>query len=57
MTGSFERDNLRVWATKKAAENNARKITAEFAAVGEARIFLAVKKTNGLFTVAERAQK
>ena len=50
MKSRTERD-LRLWKTRKAAENNASKITAEFSQIGQPMTWIAVQKPNGWWTI------
>ena len=42
---------LRLYKTRKAAESNAQKLTAEFAQCGISADWVAIRKANGWFTV------
>jgi hypothetical protein len=52
MTSYYERHDLSLWKTRKAAENNARIRNAEFSQLGI--IWTATQKTNGWWTVIKR---
>jgi hypothetical protein len=51
MTSLFERHDLRLWKTRKAAESNAKKLNAEFRQDGQRTTWSAVPKSNGWWTV------
>jgi hypothetical protein len=50
---AYERREFRHYKTKKAAESNAQKLTAEFKALGLNGVFVAVDKRNGYWTIAK----
>jgi hypothetical protein len=52
MTSYYERHDLSLWKTRKAAENNARIRNAEFLEFGIT--WTAIQKTNGWWTVTKR---
>ena len=49
----YERELVRAWKTRKAAESNAQKLTAEFAQVGIPQTWVAVQKSNKFWTVVK----
>ena len=51
MTSVFERQDLRLWKTRKAAESNAKKLTAEFTQLGNPTEWVAIQKPNKWWTV------
>ena len=44
---------LRLYKTRKAAESNAQKLTAEFSQCGIPANWIAIRKANGWFTVTK----
>jgi hypothetical protein len=52
MTSYYERHDLSLWKTRKAAENNARIRNAEFSQLG--LTWTATQKTNGYWTLTKR---
>jgi hypothetical protein len=54
MTSYFERHDLNLWKTRKAAENNAKKLTAEFTQLGNPTEWVAIQKSNGWWTVERK---
>lgn len=44
---------LRLYKTRKAAESNAQKLTAEFAQCGIPANWIAIRKNNGWWTIAK----
>jgi hypothetical protein len=51
MTSYYERHDLSVWKTRKAAENNAQKRTAEYTLTGNPTQWVAVQKSNKWWTI------
>jgi len=52
MTSYYERHDLSLWKTRKAAENNARILNAEFSQLGIT--WTATQKRNGYWTLTKR---
>ena len=51
MTSYYERHDLNLWKTRKAAESNAKKLTDDFAHCGISTQWVAIQKPNKWWTV------
>ena len=56
MTSYYERHDLSLYKTRKAAENKARKLTAEFSQAEIVETWTATQKTNGYWTITKKGE-